>query len=171
MPLSDTVERIESLKAGGISSGTAAIAALLFGWAHRQIAFPGLAGSEVGFSYPVMSLLPIVVAGFTGFLFGVTYRYVIRQDTNPHLKSGAVMAFGLTRSLAQIETAIEPNFLAMCLPLLIAGLESIGMIAIAALILERAMRQGWIKPFGQPANLNLVSEEKVLLQEPLDVQS
>jgi hypothetical protein len=33
----------------------------------------------------------------------MTYRYIIRTDRNHHLKSGAVLAFGLVRGLAQVE--------------------------------------------------------------------
>lgn len=43
------------------------------------------------------------IAFFSGLLFGVTYRYLIRSDKNPQLKAGGVLAFGLVRGLTQIE--------------------------------------------------------------------
>jgi hypothetical protein len=36
------------------------------------------------------------IALFSGLLFGVTYRYIIRSDNNSHLKAGGVLAFGLS---------------------------------------------------------------------------
>jgi hypothetical protein len=48
-------------------------------------------------------LLSGIILGFSGFLFGVTYRYIIRVDTNPHLKTGGILVFGLVRGLTQIE--------------------------------------------------------------------
>lgn len=72
-------ERIESLKAGGLSSVVTAIAGLL------------LHGLQQGLG---LTLEPWpLLAGFLllcGFFFGVTYRYVVREDSNVHLSSGAV---------------------------------------------------------------------------------
>ncbi|KAJ8599267.1 hypothetical protein CTAYLR_006777 [Chrysophaeum taylorii] len=40
-----------------------------------------------------------------GALFGVVYRYAVRDDTNPQLNSGVVGAFALTRSLASVRVS------------------------------------------------------------------
>ena len=125
-------ERIESLKAGGLGAIATTIGFSLLALIPIQpIALPLLEVQEA-------------IALVTGFLFGVTYRYIVRQDDNSHLREGAVLAFGLVRGLAQVESSL------MAQPLL-AGtvvLESVVMMAIACVGLEVAMRRGWLKPFG-----------------------
>ncbi|NJN88715.1 MAG: hypothetical protein HC881_23575, partial [Leptolyngbyaceae cyanobacterium SL_7_1] len=56
-----------------------------------------------GFAIQLPMLLQGAIALATGFLFGVSYRYIVRQDENSHLKSGAILAFGIIRGLAQID--------------------------------------------------------------------
>jgi hypothetical protein len=90
-------------------------------------------------------LLSGVVAGFSGFLFGVTYRYIIRVDTNPHLKTGGIWAFGLVRGLTQIEVGWDINN--PILPYLILAGESILWFALAAFALDIAILRKWLKPF------------------------
>ncbi|MEL6580428.1 MAG: hypothetical protein AAFQ14_11800 [Cyanobacteria bacterium J06621_12] len=85
------------------------------------------------------------IAGFSGFLFGVTYRYIIREDKNLQLKSGSVLAFGLVRGLAQVDISL--NYSLSILSLAVIGLESILEFAIAAFILDRAIKFSWVKPF------------------------
>jgi hypothetical protein len=43
----------------------------------------------------------------SGFLFGVTYRYVVRNDDNPHLKDGTVAAFALVRGLVPLQLSTD----------------------------------------------------------------
>ncbi|MBD3882489.1 hypothetical protein IFO70_12030 [Phormidium tenue FACHB-886] len=125
-------ERIESVKAGSLGATATTIAFVCFALVPVQpIAVPLL-------------LIRGAIALVTGFLFGVTYRYIVRQDNNSHLRQGAVLAFGLVRGLAQVEGAT----LAQPLPAGVAVVESVGMIAIAAFGIEMAMRRGWLKPFG-----------------------
>ena len=38
-----------------------------------------------------------------GALFGVVYRYCVREDSNPQLKQGCIGAFVLTRALPQVQ--------------------------------------------------------------------
>ena len=82
----------------------------------------------------------------------MTYRYVIRDDRNPHLKSGAVLAFGLVRAIPQVESVISemigsiPN-LKDVLPLAILGLESLILFAAARIVLDWAIARKWVKPF------------------------
>jgi hypothetical protein len=47
-------------------------------------------------------------------LFGVTYRYIIQEDSNPQLKAGAVLAFGLVRGLTVLDIGL--NILSKLLP-------------------------------------------------------
>lgn len=148
-------ERIESLKAGLIGAAGSTSAALV--WAlgiqglQRVQAAPaeGLraaleAIAPLGWTIP--GLVHGAIALLSGFLFGVTYRYVVRQDANPHLKSGAVMAFGLVRGLAEIDQiwpTLQPQWSAV-LPLL----ESVLIFAIARTLLDTALGLGWVRPFG-----------------------
>ena len=85
------------------------------------------------------------IAGFSGFLFGVTYSYIIREDDNPQLKSGSVLAFGLVRGLAQVDMNLNDSF--SILPLAIIAFESILGFAVAAFILDSAITFCWVKPF------------------------
>ncbi|MEM6256538.1 MAG: hypothetical protein AAF821_26830, partial [Cyanobacteria bacterium P01_D01_bin.156] len=93
-------ERIESVKAGIIAALVGlAVGVVLVGLDSF------LAGSgALTQPWVLQAIRRIVVGTVCCFLFGVTYRYIIRQDPNPHLRSGAVGAFALTRSLSQLET-------------------------------------------------------------------
>ena len=86
----------------------------------------------------------LAVAISSGFFFGVTYRYIVRQDDNLHLSSGAVGAFGMVRSLAIIESLWTDAFSPL-LWLLVAG-ESFLWFAIARYALDFAIRKNWIQP-------------------------
>jgi hypothetical protein len=134
----DRLERIESIKAGslsGIATGIAygALVALdRFTINHHSNTFASLA-------------LEVAIAGVAGFLFGVTYRYIIRTDRNDHLNSGAVLAFGLVRGLAQV------NVRDLGLPQLATNVtllaESILVFTIARYMLDYALAVNWILPF------------------------
>ena len=139
-------DRIESLKAG-------TLAALSFTLAYSVIAvgnslvlaeqFEVLASLQI--TIAVNLLVRVAAAWLSGFLFGVTYRYVIREDKNPHLKSGAVLAFGLVRGLAPVE--VEQNLTDSFWVLSVLGVESILYFAIARFTLDWAMHHKWVKPF------------------------
>ena len=86
----------------------------------------------------------LAIGAVSGFLFGVTYRYVIRSDRNSHLNDGAVLAFGLVRGLA----LIERNFnLSELLSLGGLVLQSIVYFAVVRLLLDLAIARKLIKPF------------------------
>jgi hypothetical protein len=138
MPMHDRVERIESVKAGSLSGITAGIAYGTIDSLDRL-----LLG---GYSPPLISLCSeLAIAIATGFLFGVTYRYIIRTDRNSHLNSGAVLAFGLVRGLAKADVGgLEPiQLLANGL----AVLESVLLFAIARAAIDYALSVRWIAPF------------------------
>ncbi len=133
-------ERIESIK-GGI---TAAAAFAIADWGI--ILANTLISNVSNFQLiPVYSLedclLRAIIAVSSGFLFGVTYRYIIRTDKNFHLQDGAVLAFGLVRGLALIEGKI----ISLILPVLI--MESIISFAIARWVLDFALAKKLIRPF------------------------
>lgn len=127
-------ERIESLKAGGIA-GTA------FGMTYGLSV---LANQAFGLNTEE-TLIKLAIALLSGFLFGVTYRYIIRTDSNSHLKEGAILAFGLVRGggLAEMTDPLLDNgvFLAIVL------LEGMIGFAIARLCLDIALSRQWLKPF------------------------
>jgi len=140
-------ERLESLKAGvigSISLGLAFLSTSLINVFWLDKYFP-LVGYDKIDLVNLQVLLSGVIAGFSGFLFGVTYRYIIRVDTNPHLKTGGIWAFGLVRGLTQIEVGWDINN--PILPFLILAGESILWFALAAFALDIAILRKWLKPF------------------------
>jgi hypothetical protein len=136
----DKVERIESVKAGSLSGITAGIS------------YGSIAMIEIlilpEYSRSLISLgLEAAISIVTGFLFGVTYRYIVRTDRNDHLNSGAVLAFGLVRGLAQIDVS-KFELAQIWLDGLVVG-KSILLFSIARYLLDRALVAGWILPFSQ----------------------
>ncbi|NET00828.1 MAG: hypothetical protein F6K61_09695 [Sphaerospermopsis sp. SIO1G1] len=144
-------ERLESLKAGIIGGGAVGVSFLLTTLTNELLLkqYFGLLDINEFQLFNLQLLLSAGIAGCSGFLFGVTYRYIIREDKNSHLKSGAVLAFGLVRGLSQIE--LGWNFYPSILPFLILAAESIFWFALARIILDFAIFKGLIKPFS--ANL------------------
>lgn len=135
-------ERLESLKAGVIGGLSLCLAFLITSLVNILVLaryFPPLASLQTEINWHWW--LSGAIAGFSGLLFGVTYRYIIRTDQNPQLKSGGVLAFGLVRGLTQIDCtqAMLPDFI-------LAG-ESVLWFAMGAIALDTAIQIGWIKPF------------------------
>jgi hypothetical protein len=138
-------ERIESVKAGVVGAGSFVLAELgvvLF----KTLVFPSLQeqSSQTTVALNLEWLLPIAIGAVSGFLFGVTYRYIIRDDHNSHLNDGAVLAFGLVRGLALIE---GKPVLSELLLLSFLIFQSIIYFAIARLVLDLAIARKLIKPF------------------------
>lgn len=144
----DLTERIESLKAGILGAVAAAMAfgtfVLLntYGLDH-QLPMTGLSTAQ----HVTSLMLSGAITKLSGFLFGVTYRYIIRQDKNIHLRSGAVLAFGLVRGLAQVDVAYPQT---AWLPLVLMVGESMLLFAIVRIVLDWALAQQWVKPFQSP---------------------
>jgi hypothetical protein len=133
-------DRLESLKsgmvAGSMAAGTEGSIQLIQGISNLG----GSASYGLDFGFGV----DVAIAALSGFLFGVTCRYAIRQDANPHLSSGVVLAFGLVRGLAQVN---GQDLSLSIFPLVVfAVLESILLFAVAYAGLSMAMRIGWVKP-------------------------
>ena len=137
-------ERIESVKAGIIGAGAFAIAELLI--VLSKTFFVSVM-SEYSPTTVIINLewfMPIAIGAVSGFLFGVTYRYIIREDRNSHLNDGAVLAFGLVRGLALVEGNLA---LSELLSLVILVMQSIICFAIARFILDLAISRKLIKLF------------------------
>jgi hypothetical protein len=101
---------------------------------------------------PLVLLVKLGMIGFSGFLFAVTYRYIVRGDRNSHLKSGAILAFACIRSFATIDqdlpTFINLPLIPVTVAIAILLLENITWLAIVQNILETAMEHQWIAGFG-----------------------
>lgn len=137
-------ERIESVKAGLIGAIAFTLAALVL------LVVQGLVSDlilKLNTNFGVISwisAIQLAIGAVSGFLFGVTYRYIIRSDRNSHLQDGAVLAFALVRGLALVERNLV---LAELLSLAGLVLQSIVCFAIARLILDLAIARKLIKPF------------------------
>ncbi|MBD1862881.1 MULTISPECIES: hypothetical protein [Trichocoleus] len=140
-------ERIESLKAGTLAALSVCVAFAAIALVNSQVLatqFASLASLQIA-SIEANLLISGAIAILAGFLFGVTYRYVIREDQNPHLKSGVVLAFGLVRGLAQVDVGF--NLQGTLWPFGVLAIESICLFAIARLALDFAIQQDWVKRF------------------------
>lgn len=150
-------ERLESLKAA-IIGGLSLTACLTIGNLINGLIlikyFPQLSILTLT-TFSRQFLLSAAITGFSGLLFGVTYRYIIRSDKNSQLKAGGIMAFGLVRGLAQVDVgliATNCRDTACCvptfLPFAILGAESIIYFAIAGFLVDLAIKLKWVKAFG-----------------------
>ena len=142
MPI--VTERIESLKAGIVGAGAFTIAELIVVVIRSSIIIPVLTSNPSEIIIDWSWLVQLAIGAISGFLFGVTYRYIIRGDRNYHLNDGAVLAFGLVRGLALIEQNLSFSELLSVLFLIIS---SIVCFAIARLVLDLAIARKFIKPF------------------------
>jgi hypothetical protein len=136
----DKLERIESAKAGSLSGITAAISYVAILTIDRLM-LPEYSRSLISLG------LEAAISLVTGFLFGVTYRYIVRTDRNDHLNSGAVLAFGLVRGLAQVDVS-KFELDQIWIDGLIVG-KSILLFSVARYLLDLALVAGWVLPFSQ----------------------
>ena len=140
-------ERLESLKAGVVAGFCLGLAFVITTLVNNLVLakyFQALSSLHIGM-LNWHWLVSGGIACFSGLLFGVTYRYIIREDKNPQLKAGGVIAFGGVRGLAQVDVGF--SCAGTVLPFLVLGLESILWFGLAAIALDTAMQLGWIKPF------------------------
>ncbi len=139
-------ERLESLKAGiigGLSLCFAFAIASLLNTLVLANSFQTLASLQSYLNWHLW--VSGAIAFFSGLLFGVTYRYIIRSDKNPQLKAGGVLAFGLVRGLTQIELGWNSH--STILPFVVLAFESVLWFGIAAIALDIAIQLRWLKPF------------------------
>lgn len=127
-------ERIESLKIGLLAAFAFTLAYLITLLIQLRL---------------LTELIPLgwvqlAIACLSGFLFGVTYRYIVQNQENPHLKDGAVLAFGLVRGLVPLETSNGLNAHVLSLSLFVG--ESLFCFAVARWCLDLAFSYGWLKP-------------------------
>ena len=140
-------ERIESLKVtilGGSCAGLMSMGILLSYRLVYHSPLPQL--SHLLSSMAGLTLLANwAIAILSGALFALTYRYAIRQDQNPQLNAGVILAFTLVRGLAQVDagSAIAQKLW----PFLSACGESLLIFGGSAVVLNLAFQQNWVKPF------------------------
>jgi hypothetical protein len=101
---------------------------------------------------PFEQLLSIGTSLVTCLLFGIVYRYVSAANPeNVQLRSGTVAAFGLTRGLALVQSAVvssdNPNLQTLADVALLAG-QSMLLVGFAAAALELGFRNGVVVMFG-----------------------
>ena len=135
-------ERIESVKAGIVGGGAFTVAELIVIVA-RSFIVPVLTSNPSEMAIDYSWLVQLAVGAISGFLFGITYRYIVRGDRNSHLNDGAVLAFGLVRGLALIENLTLSELSSVLFPII----SSIVCFAIARLVLDLAIARKFIKPF------------------------
>lgn len=138
-------DRIESLKSALLAGTGAGLMTLLvlLGQRARMLGWSqALTSLLTGFSATSLwSGLAIAVC--SGGLFGITYRYTVRQDANAHLKSGVVLAFALVRGLAQVDGASALSQGGW--PFVVAITESLLLFGGAGALVELALRRGWVR--------------------------
>ncbi|KAK9819641.1 hypothetical protein WJX72_000632 [[Myrmecia] bisecta] len=140
---SKDLERVESSKAATVAGAGGLLASLPYLLSTSQLGLVTAASAAICLA--------------SCALFGVTYRYAIRRDIgDSHLKGGVIAAFGLVRGLAQAETIQETAAKAgnsilsadvLGQAALVAG-ESMLTFGFAAVAMEIALRQGYLRPFG-----------------------
>jgi hypothetical protein len=139
-------ERIESLKAAILGGLSLALTYCAIALLHSLLlSTPAPALSLLDVQVNITLLIKVAIAFLSGFLFGVTYRYAIRDDQNPQLKAGVVFAFGLVRGLAVIEGQPDITDTFWVWGILVS--ESLIEFAIARFTLDWAIQRRWIKPF------------------------
>lgn len=149
--LAQDADRVESGKAAAIAGAAGTLASLPF----------VLSDLGVGLE----AVLTLGGVGVSSLLFGVVYRYAVRQDLgNTQLKGGVVAAFGLVRGVAQATDALlaptatpsaatggggggDLAALLAAFPhaALLAG-EAMLTFAFASAAVEFAFRQGLLQP-------------------------
>lgn len=135
-------ERVESIKAGILASAVFGLVDGLIILINHALESKLTIDLSLWQINSLVNLgLHFAIALVSGFLFGLTYRYLIRGDRNSHLQDGAVLAFGLVRGLALIE-GTSFTFL-----WLLFVVESILNFAIARFSLDFALKFKIIKPF------------------------
>lgn len=141
--LDEQAERLESLKAGLMGAGALGLVSLL-AWGGLLFLPPFVATLLFASPEPLTRWVHLAIATLSGFLFGVTYRYVVRQDQNPQLKTGAIMAFALVRGGAAVEPHLQWDAINwwLAVPLVESGVG----FAIAALLIEGAIKFSLLQP-------------------------
>lgn len=137
-------DRIESLKAAALTGAIAGLTGAGLLYLHRAAAV-GWATAATSLIHGLAGItfwVSVAIAALSGALFGITYRYAVRQDNSSFLRSGVIFAFSLVRGLALVNVGAAVSMMGW--PFLVAITESLLMFSLAAALLELALRRGWI---------------------------
>lgn len=137
-------DRMASVQAAGLSGGMASLVGAGLLLLHRAAAlgWAAAATSTIDGLTGVIFWISVAIAALSGALFGITYRYAVRQDPSSYLRSGVIFAFSFVRGLALVNVGAAVSMMGW--PFLIAITESLLLFSLAAAVLELALRRGWI---------------------------
>ena len=137
-------DRIASVQAAGLTGLITGVVGAKLLLLHRAAALGWMAAaaSTIDGLAGLTFWISVAIAALSGALFGITYRYAVRQDTSSYLRSGVIFAFSLVRGLALVNVGAAVAMMGW--PFLVAITESLLLFALAAAGLEVALRQGWI---------------------------
>lgn len=143
-PGQDNQDRIASLQAAGLTGLMAGLVGSGLLLLHRSVAlgWAAAAASTLDGLAGITFWVSVAIAALSGALFGITYRYVVRQDPSSYLRSGVIFAFSFVRGLALVNVGAAVTMMGW--PFLVTITESLLMFALAAAALEIALRRGWI---------------------------
>ena len=155
-------ERMETAKAGTAAAAGGVLCSLPV--AVVTAAATAAAATATSGGSASQPLIDAVVylggAAASAFLFGLVYRYALRQDmTNVQLKGGVVAAFGLVRGIGQATEILQNGGsttpvgttvnVEVVLGTAAAAMgESMLLFGFASVALEFAFQRGIVKPFG-----------------------
>ncbi|XGB43177.1 MAG: hypothetical protein LVS60_05190 [Nodosilinea sp. LVE1205-7] len=143
------IDRLESFKAAALTGSIGALIGALILVLHRV----SMVGWQVTLASTLMGLagrifvITVAISALSASLFGITYRYAVRQDPNPQIKLGVVLAFTLVRGLTLVDAAVMIRWHSWPL-ILISCSESLLLFGLTAVGLELALSQGWIQSIG-----------------------
>lgn len=138
----EDAERVESAKAGAVAAA-----------AGTLLSLPLLLSQSSDSIVAAESVAGVLVSCL---VFGVTYRYALRDDFgNDQLKGGVVGAFGLARGLGAADVYLHGSdaarFESWAEAALLAG-EGVLVFAFAAAALEAGFRGGFLRAFPMQKN-------------------
>lgn len=145
----DQTERLESVKAGisGAIALTGCFAALeILALVLQAQGLPlGNHPTPWETQGAVTLALRSNIALGSGFLFGIAYRYIVRDNRNPHLQQGAVFAFTGVRIGALLES--RPDGFASILDLSFwdAAIESAIAFWLTSVVLDWLLQHQWVQ--------------------------
>lgn len=144
-------DRISSLKAAGVGAIALCAARLAIDWAQAS-----------SFDFDLAQLDLWLGTALCGGVFGLTYRYTLREERDIHLTTGAIAAFAIARAAGQWEglqaneaigwidvlhelvaghwQAIEPLATTLSALAIANGIP----FGVAALAIDAAFSLGWV---------------------------
>ena len=139
--LAQDADRVESGKAATLAGAVGALASL----PYALTTSPSV----------LAALVSAASAAVSAALFGIVYRYARREDgaADLQLKSGAVAAFAVVRTLAALDSDVQREGFAVPTlsyevlePVALMALAQVFIFAFAGIALEAAVSKGFLAP-------------------------